>query len=152
MVNVLDIATLAIFVLSLIICIWKGFLKIILKFGALAIAVILARFFGSAIGGTFFSKLDESLATVIGTVIVFVIFYVVLRLIFAVIRKAVTSAQGVGAADRILGAVLGIIIAFSTVFLLAEILRIAVAVASMFDAQPSLLDAIEDTRLFRIFF
>ena len=166
--NPFDIITLVIFALALVICVWKGFLKILLKLGALISAVILAKMFGSAVGDLWFSglikgsdngmsgavldKINESLAIIIGTVIVFVIFYVVLRIIFSVVAKLVKKASGVKVIDRVLGAVIGIVVALGVMFIFTELVRVTATVVTYINPDSAMFATIEDTLVFKYFF
>ncbi len=166
--SIFDIITIVVFAAAMLICVLKGFLKILLKFGALVIAALLAKIFGSAVGDIWFSdliksgsegmaasvlsKVNEALATVIGTVIVFVIFYVVLRIIFSLVAKLVKKAAGIGALDRVLGAVFGIVAAFGIMFIFAELVRVSAAVITYVSPDSTLFDTIEDTLVFKYFY
>ena len=166
--NPLDIITIVAFALAVLVCVWKGFLKILLKFGAFVVSAIVAKFFGSAIGDMWFSdlidvssggmtasvldKVNESISTVIGTVVVFVIFYIVLRIIFSLVAKLVKKAPGVTTVDRILGAVFGLVMAFGFMFVFSEIVRIYATVVTYFDAGSALFETIENTLIFKYFF
>ena len=48
--SVFDMITLAIIGIFLIIGIWKGFLKLLLRFGAWILAAIIAKSFGGSLG------------------------------------------------------------------------------------------------------
>lgn len=166
--SIFDIITIALFAVSLLVCVWKGFLKILFKFGALVIAAILAKFFGSSVGDIWFSdliktsgegmtasvldKVNQSLATVIGTVIVFVIFYIVLRIIFAVVAKIVKKAPAISTMDRILGAVFGLVMAFGLTFVFAEVVRVASTVITYIDPASEIFSNIETSMVFKYFF
>ncbi len=164
----LDVITAVIFAAAIVVCIWKGFLKILLNLGAFIIAAVIARMFGSSIGGLFFSDLinissdrfgflaleniNEAIATVIGTVLVFLIFYLVLRIIFAIVSKLVKRADGISAVDRILGAVFGVVMAFGITFVFCELVRITATVVTLIDPNSQIFNVIGDTVIFKYFF
>ena len=166
--NIFDFITLAVFLVSVVVCTWKGFIKTLFKLGAFVIAAIVAKIFGDSIGELWFSdlisssenaigpamldKINESLATVIGTLIVFLIFYVVLRIIFSVVAKIVKKAVGITAADRILGAVFGVVLAFGFMFVFCEALRIAATVIAYVNPDVSLFEIVEESVVFKYFF
>ena len=165
--QILDIVTLAVFVLAMVICVWKGFLKILLKLGALVIASVIAKIFGKSVGGLWFSniiktsgegmtgevleKLNNSISAVIGTVVVFVIFYIVLRIIFHFVSKLVKKMAGVSTVDRILGAVFGIVMALGFMFVFSEIVRIVATVATYINPDSTMFETIENTLIFKYF-
>lgn len=165
--NALDIITLLVFAVAIAICVWKGLLNILLKLGALIIASIAARIFGSSVGDIWFSdiiknsgegmtgevlgRLNDSLSTVIGTILVFVIFYIVLRIIFYFVSKLVKKALGVSALDRILGAVFGIVVAFGFMFIFSELVRIVATVVTYIDPSSAIFETIENTVVFKYF-
>ena len=165
---ILDIITALIFAVTLVVCVWNGFLKILLKLGAFIIAAVVARVFGPSIGELWFSEListssdrlgafaldriNGALATVIGTVLVFLIFYLVLRIIFALLAKLVKKADGVSAADRILGAVLGFVVALGLTFVFCELVRVAATLVTLASPDSQIFSNIEDTVIFKYFF
>ena len=80
-----DIVTLVVLGLGLLYGIWKGFLRILLKIGALILSVILARPLGNFISDTFVAgffegnRLEALLtfgASLLVTVVVFIILYI----------------------------------------------------------------------------
>jgi uncharacterized membrane protein required for colicin V production len=165
--QVLDIITLVVFLAALAVCVWKGFLKILLKLGALVIAAIIAKIFGKAVGDIWFSgliktsgegmsaelleKLNASIAVVIGTVVAFVIFYIVLRIIFHFVAKLVKKLAGVSTLDRILGAVFGIVVALGFMFVFSEAVRIVATIATYINPESTMFEVIESTAIFKYF-
>ena len=165
--HILDIITLVAFLGAMVICVWKGFLKIVLKLGALVFAAIIAKIFGKAVGDLWFSgliktsgegmtaelleKLNASIAVVIGTVVAFVIFYIVLRIIFHFVAKLVKKMAGVSTLDRILGAVFGIAMALGFMFVFSEAVRIVATVATYIKPESAMFEIIENTVIFKYF-
>ena len=95
--NVFDIITLAIFLISVVIGLWRGFLKTVIKLGAPVIAALGARFFGRPLGDLLLPELikkrpssmssgelervNEAISSLVGTLIVFIALFVILRLL-----------------------------------------------------------------------
>ena len=166
--NVFDIITIAVFFVATIVCVWKGFLNILLKLGALVIAVIVAKLFGKAVGeacfsdliggsggkldGMLFDKINESLVTIMGTVLVFAAIYILLRIIFFFVSKLLKKAEGLTVLDRILGAVFGLVTAFGLVCVFAVMVRVVATVAVYIDPSSAIFDTVEETVIFKYFF
>ncbi|MBE6596140.1 MAG: hypothetical protein E7641_00575 [Ruminococcaceae bacterium] len=164
--NVFDIITISICALSVLICVWKGFLKIALKTGAIAIAAIVAKFVGPMLGEKFIpdifkasgkmsasaaDKINETIATVVGTVVLFVVLFILLRLISGLIAKAVTKVTHTGKADRIIGGIFGLILAVAVVFLFAEGVKIYAAIATAIKPDYAIFDTLESSLIFKYF-
>ena len=165
--NIFDIITLAVFAIAVIICAWKGFIKIILKLGAVVIAAAVAKFVGPMLGNALIPEListppesmnvgtlgtvNETLASVIGTVLLFVVLFILLRIIAGLISKIITKVTHTSALDRILGAVFGFVVAFAFVVIFAKLVEIFATVSAFIDPDTAIFDTIEDTVLFKYF-
>lgn len=164
--NILDIITLIICAGAVIICAWRGFIKIALKLGAVVIAAVTAKFVGPIIGEKLFSDLidapdgmgaklagifNSTLSSVIGTVLLFVVLFVVLRIFAGLLSKIITKMTHTTTVDRVLGAVFGLIAAAAFVFLFAEAVQIVATVAAFIDPDTELFTVMEDSFIFKYF-
>lgn len=165
--NVFDIVTLAVFVVSVIICVWRGFLKTVLKLGAPVLAALGARLLGRSLGKLLLpdlikkppsgmsvdslSRVNETIASIVGTVIVFVVLFIVFRLLAGLIAKIVKKVTKTSVLDRVVGAVFGILIAFAIMIVLAEALEIVATIGTFIYSEISLFEMMEDSVLFKYF-
>ncbi len=168
--NWLDATVLILAAFFLLMGVWKGFLKMILRFGALAASVVTAKIFGSTLGSLILpaliksdssigerlsvdtlQKLNGSIATVVGTLLLFLVLYLLLRLLARAISKAAKKSDGVGAVDRILGAALGLVFALGAIYTLAFGVHLAAMLGSLFDFSD-IYDAVDSSLLFKYFF
>ncbi len=164
--NLFDIITIAICAMTVLICVWKGFLKIALKTGAIAVSAIVAKFVGPILGERFIpdifkssdamsaevaDKVNEMIATVIGTVLLFIVLFILLRLISGLIAKLVTNVTHTGKIDRVLGAIFGLILGVAFVFLFAEGVKIYASISTLINPDGAILEKIENSLVFKYF-
>ena len=166
-----DIAVLVIAGIFVIIGIWKGFLRTVLKFGASILAIFLARLFGTTVGNTLFPQIikgdsalgsrlssgtldniNASIAGTIGTAILFVVLFILFRLIASIVSKAVLKALNSGPLDRILGALLGLVLAAGVVYALALAVDIVAVVITFIDPSNEIYDIVNSSLIFKYFF
>ena len=165
--NIFDIIALIVFLVSIVICLWRGFLKTVLKLGAPVLAAICARFLGRPLGGILLPKLIQkppssmsadtlerlngTISSVVGTIIVFVVLFIAFRLLAGLLAKTVKKITGTSVLDRVLGAVFGLLIGFAAVVLLAETLEIVAMIGTFVYPEFSLLEIMQDSVLFKYF-
>ncbi len=163
--NWLDIITLVIACAFIAICAWRGFLKIILRFGALILSVVCAKIFGSILGNALFpsiiksdsidtsvlAKINSSVATLLGTVILFVILFIVLRIVASLVAKAMTGKEFAKVTDKLLGAAVGIVFALGVLFMFVSALHIVGMVTSFFGSNM-IYEAVDASLFFKFFF
>lgn len=164
--SVFDMITLAIIGIFLIIGIWKGFLKLLLRFGAWILAAIIAKSFGGSLGKLLWQNWIQSeslsadvlniinftIASVLGTTILFIISFIILRFLVNLIGKAVKNTLHIGLLDRILGALAGLLAGCAVVCLLAIVINILTLIASLVNSDTMIFYEIEDTVIFKYFF
>ena len=151
--NAFDIIAIAIFVLFVVICAFRGFLKILAKWGAFFAATILSKLFGAKVGLLLLGDVNilSSFSHIIGTVFLFVVLFFVCRIIFGVVAKLITKALGTKAIDKVLGAVLGVVGGLAAVFLFAFVADFIVAIVSVFDADANIVHMINSTSILKYF-
>ena len=66
--------------------------------------------------------------------------------------KLVKKASAISKADRVLGAIFGLIVAFGIVSVFSEGVRVVATVMSYIDPSTSIFDTVENTVLFKYFF
>ena len=154
-----DIVTLVVLGLGLLYGIWKGFLRILLKIGALILSVILARPLGNFISDTFVAgffegnRLEALLtfgASLLVTVAVFIILYILLKILAKIIASSVNKMLSTKKIDRVIGAIAGFAMGCGVMFVLGTVLEFMSAVATSLDIYVSWLD-FGETFLFRFF-
>ena len=169
--SILDIITIIITGLFVIIGIWKGFLKTVLKFGAAFFAVIIAKLFGGRVGLMILpeviksdsgigSKLSEatllnintSIATIIGTALLFIVLFIILRIIAGIVAKAVVGGLKSKGLDRILGAVLGFVLSVGAMHVVALIVNFVAVIMTFINPSSDIYAVIDRTVFFRFFF
>ena len=165
--NVFDIMTLSVFIVSVVICLWKGFLKTVLKLGAPVLAALGARFFGRPLGELLLPELIEkppsgmsaatlerlngTISSVVGTLLVFIVLFIAFRLLAGLLAKIVKKVTRTSVLDRAAGAVFGLLIGFAVAVVLAEALEIVAAVGTFISPEFSLFEMMEDSMLFKYF-
>ena len=65
--------------------------------------------------------------------------------------KLVKKVSGISVIDRVLGAVLGIAVAFAFMFIFSELVRSVATVVTYIDPSSSIFDTIEGTTVFKYF-
>lgn len=167
----IDIALLLMTVVFVTIGIWKGFLKLIIKLGAVVPAVVLSRAFGGFLGVTLFpsiigkdsaiakkvsysalENINTSLAKVIGTLILFIVLFIIFKIILGVISNMVKKEFKVSLVDRLLGGVFGLVIALGAAYAVAFAVNIVAMVITLIDSANPIYASIEDTVIFKYFF
>ncbi len=162
----LDIVTLAIAAVFVFIGIFKGFAKMVFRFGALALSVVLARIFGTLLGKALFPEIvksssipaqtleniNASIAGVIGTVIVFIVVFIISRLLARFISKSLTKNCVVNLTDRILGGAAGLVFALGAIYLFAFCVNVYASTISLINTSSDIYDVIDSTLIFKYLF
>lgn len=106
--NTLDIIILLVLVIGLLSGLRSGFIKQVLGFAGLVVAIILAIQFMDPVGSGVGAMLGVQLATapLIGFGVIFLVVQVVVQVLARVLRKA-ARAMFLGPVDRIFGGVIG---------------------------------------------
>ena len=169
--SIFDLITLIIAGIFVIIGIWKGFLKTVFKFGAAFLAVILAKFLGDPFGRLLFPELlksdsaigsklssatlegiNASLSSTLGTLILFVVLFIILRIIAGILAKLIVKGFNSKGLDRVLGGVLGLILAGGVIYVFALIVNIVALVMTFINPASDIYTVINNTVLFKLFF
>lgn len=163
--NVFDIVTLAIIAVSVIVCTIKGFAKILLKIGAFILAVMLSRIFGEKLGLAVFpnliksdsisasslNKINNTLAQVLGTAVLFIVLFIILRIISMILSKVIKNAPVAGSLDRLLGAVVGVLMGVAVVYVFAVALNIYASIATYLNPDSEIFGTLADTYIIKYF-
>ena len=153
--NGLDIISIVILILFVVIGAFKGLLKIVSGWGALFAAIFLSKLFGGLLGEKLLGDSFGAFAPVVGTVVCFIILYILLRIIFGSLAKLIKKALQANTLDHILGAVAGAVIGLAVIFVLALLLEVFFAVASVFnpnaDVVKSLSELAEESFILKYF-
>lgn len=163
--NALDIISLVIIGVFVIIGIWKGFLKLLLRFGALILSGILAKLLGPWLGqkllpslleterlsNEMLSRVNSMIGSVVGTVLVFVVSLLILRLLARIIAKALTKETRVGIFDRLLGAIVGCFAGVAVLSLFAMLVNACMIVVALIYPETGFFDVVENTVIFKYF-
>ena len=161
--NILDIICIAIIAACMMICLIKGFKKVIFKLSSFVIAMILAKLFGNRIGkallskiididiGAFSDKLNSAIISALGTLIVFVMLFVLLRLIFKVVEGKMERSIRSVVVDRLWGALTGFIIGVAFVFVFTETVYIILTTVSAIKCSTEAVEYIDKTIIFKFF-
>ncbi len=165
--NILDIICVAVIALSTIICLFKGFKRIIFKICSFVIAMYVAKIFGCRLGNfllSFFStegnnvidpalleKLSSSMVSAIGTGIIFIVLYIILRLVFKIIAIKTERSAGSVIIDRLLGAVLGLLLGTAIVFVFTEIAEFVLSAIAYFKGEQEVLEIVNASGIFKFF-
>lgn len=166
-----DIAVLVIAGIFVIIGAWRGFLRTVLRIGASVAAVILSRLLGGALGIALFPELigadsaigqrlpstaldnvNRSLAVTIGTLAVFILALIVLRLVVRAIAGIALKDFKSNAVDKLLGAVLGLLIALGAIYVLAFAIDVIAVVITFVAPSSDIYEIIEGSVIFKYFF
>ena len=154
-----DIVTLVVLGLGLLYGIWKGFFKIILRGGALFLAIIVSRPIGNFIterfifglfSGNSFEAILEAGSSIIVSVIVFVLVFFIFKLLAGLLAKALNKVLSSSKIDRFLGAILGLLVGGGFMFLIATAVSFIAAVVANLGLSVAWLD-LGGTFLFRFF-
>jgi len=149
--NIFDIIALVIFFLTVIVCTFKGLLKIVSRFGALFVAMIGSKWFGGELGEKYLGDLIGDAANAVGVVILFILLFLVCRIIFSLLAKLITKVLNAKGLDRFLGMLLGIIGGFAGVYLFGFIAEIIISVASLINAEATVITTIESATILQYF-
>ena len=166
-----DVAVLGIAVLFTVIGFCTGFLRNVMRFGASVFAVIFANFFGGYIGRVLFPNLiksdsaiaqrlpapivqsiNETIAKTIGIAILFLILFVIFKIISGFISKLLKGIKLIGAVDKILGALFGLLIAVGVIFVFAHTFNIIATLISFVDPSAAIYDTVDNSLIFKYFF
>ena len=154
-----DIVTVVVLGLGLLYGIWKGFLRLLLKAGALFLAIVLARPVGNIVSAKFvdgmfagnpFEEILQSVASIVVSIVIFVVLYILLKLLAKLIASAVNKLFDSKKIDKVLGAIVGLVIGCGMMFLIATAVEFANAVVTSLDISVDWLD-FGETFLFRFF-
>ena len=143
--SVLDYICLAVMAFSTIICAYKGLRRIIFKICAVVFAVLISRYWGNIL----LNELNISLSPAVGGVVVFLFFFVVFKLVFKIIEGKLTDGVRSIVIDRLLGALVGLFVGTTVVFVFTEIIFIIEKVTILFDIAPEISEMIDNTIIFR---
>ena len=151
--NVFDIFAIVIFALFVIICTFRGFLKILSKWGAVFAAIILSKIFGARVGDMLFSEVPvvNSFSNIIGTMLLFVVIFFLCRIILGALAKLITNVLNATAIDKVLGAIIGAIGGTATLFLFAFLSNILVLVVSFFSPEANIINMVNEAYILKYF-
>ena len=166
--NTLDIICLVIIAISVIVCLLKGFKNIIFKLCSFVIAMYVAKLFGARLGNelftyflsnsdqtgvnaSFLEKLSESMVSAIGTGLIFTVLYIVLRLVFKLFTLNIGKDFGSVLADKLLGAVIGLLVGIAIVFIFTEATDFVVSTVAYFKKDGAVFDIMNDSKIFNFF-
>lgn len=150
--NILDIIVIAIFLISVLVCTIKGFLKIIAGFGAICVALIAARQFGGLLGGLLLEKYIGGFAPVVGTAVFFVILLIVCRIIFGLVAKMITKILHTKTIDKILGAIVGAVGGIAFAYPFCMVFGIVISVIDLVGVESQLPAVAGDSFIFKYLF
>ncbi len=166
MVTAVDIFALVIVGAFVLIGLWRGFVRSSLKLCALIASIIIARFFGAALGrallpeiiksnsissGTL-EKINTSISSVIGTLAVFAVLYLLLSLLARLISKITVKGFAGKLTDKVLGALLGLFFGIAALYSLAFVFDIISAVVSLVAPSADMYSVVENSVIFKYFF
>ena len=164
--NVFDIITIVIFALFVIICAFKGLLKILSNWGSFFGALIISRIFGAAAGEFLLNALSgpisnmesKTLASLIlnaiptlGTVLLFFLVYLVLRLILGGLAKILKKVFDAKPLDHFLGAIVGVFGGIAVIFLFTFLIEIVGSITSALNINSGMLEAMEGSPILNFF-
>ena len=151
--NAFDIIAIALFALFVIVCTFRGFLKIISKWGAFFAAIIFSKMFGERVGDLIFGEIPilSSFAKALGTALLFVVLFLAGRIIFGLLAKLITKVLKAGAIDKVLGALVGIAGGIAAVFLLAFVSELFVSFVSTFNADAEIVHMVNEASILKYF-
>ena len=151
--NVFDIIAIALFVLFVIVCTFRGFLKILAKWGSFFAAMIFSKMFGARVGELLFGEIPvlSAFAKALGTALLFVVLFLVGRIILGLLAKLITKVLKAGALDKVLGMLVGIVGGVASVFLLALVSELLVSVVSIFNADAEIVHMVNDASILGYF-
>ena len=151
--NIFDIIAIALFELFVIVCTFRGFLKILSKWGAFFAAMIFSKMFGLRAGELIFGEIPvlSSFAKVLGTALLFVVLFLACRIIFGLLAKLITKVLRAGAVDKVLGMLVGIAGGVAAVFLFAFVSELFVSFVSLFNADAEIVHIVNDTSILKYF-
>ena len=149
--NILDIIAIAIFLVFVVVCAWRGLLKIIARWAAFFAAMILSKVFGGLLGNMLLGDLLGGFASVIGTVVLFVLLYIVCRILFGMLAKTINKVLHTKTLDHVLGGAVGTVGGLSAVFLYALAAELVVAVVSIFNADAGIVNLINTAAILKFF-
>ena len=164
--NFFDILAFVLLGIAILVCAFKGFLKIFLKFGAFVIAVLLSKTFGRSVGSMIIPSsfditggrvsyadaeaINSTLASLLGTVLLFIVSYIFLRLIFAVIRRILKKGLNLGVPDKIIGACFGVLVGGAIVYALFEAIGLVATVVTIISPSSSFFETFRESCMYGI--
>lgn len=149
--NILDIIVIAIFLISVLICTLKGFLKIIAGFGAVCVAFIASRHIGAWLGNLLLGDIIGGFSSAIGIVIMFLILLIVCRIIFGAVAKLITDILHTKVIDRILGALVGAAGGIAFAYLFWFVLSLVLSAMDLVSIESQLPALVSDSFVFKHF-
>ncbi len=168
--NILDIITIVIALGLVVSCLWKGLLKIALRFGALIVSGVVAWLVGPAIGERFFSNLikegtfsvealtgemlqyvNEAIGVILGMTVSFIVVFIVLRVVVKYLSKLLKKITKTSVIDHLLGGLFGLLAAFVLIILFAKVVNVVAAVTVLVDPSSEIFDMIDSTVFFKYF-
>ena len=151
--NIFDIIAIVLFALFVIVCAFRGFLKILSKWGAFFAAMIFSKMFGARVGALIFGEIPvlSSFSKVLGTALLFVVLFLACRIIFGLLAKLITKVLKTEAIDKVLGMLVGIAGGVASVFLFAFVLEFFVSLVSIFNTDAEIVHMVNDTSILKYF-
>ena len=149
--NIFDIIAIVIFALTVLICTFRGFLKIVARLGALFVAFLLSRMFGGELGVKYLGDLIGDAASAVGVCISFILLFLVCRIIFTLLAKLITKVLAARGFDKFLGMLLGIVGGLAGVYLLGFVAEIIILVATRINADATIISTIEGSTILQYF-
>ena len=165
--NTLDIICLAVIAVSVIICLLKGFKNIFFKLCSFVIAMYVAKIYGARVGEKLLAflkshptetvdtalleRLSDSVVSVIGVGLVFTVLYFVLRLIFKIASSKVGQNAGSIIADKLLGALVGLLLGVAIIFVLTEATDFVLSTVAYFKQDHAVFEIINESKIFKFF-
>ena len=108
-------------------CVKRGFFKTLMRFCRFLLALLAAYFFGSRVAAWLLVHISAlsswRVASIVGYLLVFLIALVVLILVTKVIGDLIHQLPLLNFIDRFLGGVVGVLIAFCVLLLIASVIR-----------------------------
>jgi uncharacterized membrane protein required for colicin V production len=130
---IFDIVFAALAALILFSYIKRGFVGSLLEFARIYIAFFLAATLGGLVGDlvvTWLPDVPAPICNAIGYVAAFLLAILLVRLVARILTELIDHIKLVGAINRLLGAVLGILVAFAFLMVISSVFKI------FFDGKP----------------
>ena len=143
--NIFDMIALVVFFLTVIICTFKGLLKIVANFGSLFFALIASKWFGVELGEKYLGDILGDASGPVGVFILFILLFIVCRIIFGLLAKLITKVLKTKGLDRFLGMLLGVLGGLAFVYLLGFAAELIISVVSLVNSEAAIISTIESS-------